>query len=92
MVARGVLIIVLINVIVTWDVSQCRLVSINHCRESVHEEVCNSIIALSEGALNLFNIVDLFLEDVPLYTLICVDHFIYKTCFASVERFLIKVS
>ena len=44
-VARGVLFIVLVNVIITWDVSHSGLVTVNHCGEPVHEEVCDSIVA-----------------------------------------------
>ena len=44
-VARGVLFIVLVNVIITWDVSHSGLVTVNHCGEPVHEEVCDPIVA-----------------------------------------------
>ena len=44
-VARGVLFIVLVNVIITWDVSHSGLVTVNHCGEPVHEEVRDSIVA-----------------------------------------------
>ena len=44
-VARRVLFIVLVDVVIAWDISHCGLVTVNHCREPVHEEVCDSVVA-----------------------------------------------
>ena len=44
-VARGVLFIVLVNVVVAWDISHSGLVAVNHRGEPVHEEVCDPIVA-----------------------------------------------
>ena len=43
-VARRVLFVVLVNVVIAWDISHGGLVTVNHCGEPVHEEVCDSIV------------------------------------------------
>ena len=52
-VACWIFVIVLVDEIVTWNLPQSRLVTVNHCGEPVHQKVCNVITILRESSFYL---------------------------------------
>ena len=76
---------VFVHVEIRWDISKGALISVDDGGESIHEEICDSIVSHIEGAFYLFNFVDCLVEDFSLKAHVMVNNLIDQSGGASVE-------
>ena len=71
---------VLIHIEFRWNFSVRTLISIHHCRESVHKKISDSIMAHIKSAINFLDFVNCLFKNLPLETHVIMNNFIDESC------------